>query len=84
MALLIGYRHFDLVKAPNQQFIGESIDGYRSYLAAMYHLEHDEAYRHFKGLNYPYGDKADFADIMPILTQSIKFISQNIYDSSFL
>lgn len=80
MALIIGVRHFDLLKAPNQHFIGNSMDGYRSYMAAMYHVQHDKTYRHYEGMNFPYGDRVDYTDNLPILTNSIKFISQNIVD----
>lgn len=82
MTLLIGIRHFDLIKAPNSYFIGNSTDGVRSYMAALYHIKHDTTYGHYQGMNYPYGDRVDFTDNMPILSNSIKFISQNIVDIS--
>ncbi|MEM9824106.1 MAG: hypothetical protein AAF985_23675, partial [Bacteroidota bacterium] len=82
MALLIGTRHFDLIKAPNSHFIGHSMDGYRSYMAALYHIKHDTSYGHYEGMNYPYGDRVDFTDNIPLISNGIKFISQNIVDLS--
>ena len=76
----MGFRYFDLIKAPNSHFIGNSVDGFRSYMAAMYHIEHDSTYWHYGGMNYPYGDRVDFTDNIPLLTNSVKFISQNIVD----
>ncbi|MEM8906537.1 MAG: hypothetical protein AAGD05_01720 [Bacteroidota bacterium] len=82
MVLIIGWRHFDLVKAPNQFLIDNSVDGYRSYMAALYHIKHDAHYGFYEGMNYPYGDRVDFTDNIPLLTNTLKFISQNIVDLS--
>lgn len=76
------------VKAPklftetNDWLIDDTYDGFRSYAALVYHVRHDSTYSHYEGMHYPYGDHAAFTDNLPLLANSIKFISQNIRDIS--
>ena len=80
MATLIGIKCQEVVLAPNSVLIGDSIDGFRSYMAAAYHLQHDSSYTHFAGMNHPYGDRNDFTDNLPILVNPVKFISNHFVD----
>ncbi len=82
MALLIGIRHAELLRAPNQLFIGDSYDGFRTMVAAMYHVEHDSSYSHYGGMHYPYGDGVGFVDIQPLIVNTIKFIDRHVADIS--
>ena len=80
LALIIGFKFQTIVLAPNSFILGDGTDGFRSYMAASYHLTHDSTYSHYTGMNYPYGDRNDFTDNLPILTNSVKFVSENIID----
>jgi len=71
-----------LFTEPNTWLIGDTYDGFRTYAALVYHVKHDSTYMHYEGMNYPYGDKAAFTDNLPLVANSIKFISQNISDVS--
>ncbi len=80
LAVVIGYKFQPLIWSPNSLLLGDGTDGFRSFMAASYHLTHDATYSHYTGMNYPYGDRNDFTDNLPVLTNSVKFISQNIVD----
>lgn len=80
MAIIIGIKCKKVVLSPNDYLIGNSLDGFRSYMAADYHLQHDTTFHHFSGMNHPYGDRNDYTDNLPILINSIKFISNHFTD----
>ena len=71
-----------LLTEPNSWLINDSFDGFRSYAALVYHVRHDSTYAHYEGMNYPYGDKAAFTDNLPLIANSVKFISTHITDLS--
>ena len=77
MTALLGIRHFDLLKAPNSYFIGNSLDGFRSMAANFYHIRHDSTYQHFEGMHYPYGDHPGYADTFPLLSNAVKYFFKN-------
>ena len=80
LAVVIGFKFQTIVLAPNSFILGDGADGFRSYMAASYHLAHDSTYSHYTGMNYPYGDRNDFTDNLPVLTNSVKFISNHFVD----
>ena len=82
MVLILGVRFPKLVTDPNDWVIGDSHDGFRSYAAAYFHVKHDSTYRHYEGMHYPYGDAVGFTDNLPLLANSVKFISNNFVDIS--
>jgi len=82
MVLILGVRFPKLVTAPNDWVIEDSHDGFRSYAAAYYHVKHDSTYQHYEGMHYPYGDVVGFTDNLPLFSNSIKFVSNNIVDIS--
>lgn len=77
MTLLLGVRHFDLLQSPNAYFIGDSLDGFRTMAANMYHIRHDATYDHFQGMHYPYGDHIGYADTFPLLSNAVKYFFKN-------
>lgn len=77
MTLLLGIRHAELLQAPNAYFIGDSVDGFRSMSANVYHIRHDSTYQHFMGMNYPYGDEPGYADTFPFLSNAVKYFHEN-------
>ncbi len=66
----------------NSFYFSASGDGLKAYYSALYHIEYDESYIHFEGMNYPYGEHIVFTDSQPIISFSIKFISEYIVDIS--
>lgn len=80
LAMVIGVKFQTIVVTPNSFLLGDGADGFRSYMAASYHLAHDSTYAHYTGMNYPYGDRNDFTDNLPVLTNSVKFISNHFID----
>jgi len=80
LAVVIGFKFQTIVFSPNSFLLGDGTDGFRSYMAASYHLAHDSTYSHYTGMNYPYGDRNDFTDNLPVLTNSVKFISNHFID----
>ena len=83
MALLVGMSHFQLLQSPNSYYLGDTYDGFRTMMAAQYHVKYDSSYHHFEGMHYPYGDRLSFVDAQPLLTNSLKFISQHFTDISY-
>ncbi len=82
MILILGFKFPKLVSAPNDWVIGDSHDGFRSYAAAYFHVKHDSTYQHYEGMHYPYGDAVGFTDNLPLLSNAVKFISNNVVDIS--
>ncbi|HKK75447.1 MAG TPA: hypothetical protein VJ953_10265 [Saprospiraceae bacterium] len=55
-------------------------DGFKAYTVIDYHAEYDSTYTHFQGMNYPYGDHAIPSATQPLISNTIKFISDNFID----
>ncbi len=72
----------DSVKNINHKYFAQNGDGAKDYYATFYHIKHDKSYIHSSSMNYPFGESIFFGGSQPIVSNSIKFISQNIYDIS--
>jgi len=72
----------DVLKNINHRYLAQSGDGAKDYYATFYHIKHDKSYIHSNSMNYPFGESIFFAGSQPIVSNAIKFISQNIYDIS--
>ena len=70
----------NILKNPNQIYFSSGGDGFKSYYGAMYHLNYDSTYFHFQGMNYPYGESIFFTDNQPLVTNSVKWFSNNVVD----
>ena len=57
-------------------------DGMQSYINMDYHIRVDTAYMRCNSMNYPYGEHVFFTNNQPLISNTIKFISQNIIDIS--
>jgi hypothetical protein len=57
-------------------------DGMQSYINMDYHIRVDTAYMRCNSMNYPYGEHVFFTNTQPLISNTIKFISQNIIDIS--
>ncbi len=81
-ALLLLLLHGKLLMSPNTYYVGDYNDGFKNYYSLIYHIKYDSSYSHFEGMNYPYGDQIVFADGQPLLSNALKFISENLVDLS--
>jgi hypothetical protein len=57
-------------------------DGMQSYINMDYHIRVDSSYMRCNSMNYPYGEHVFFTNTQPLISNTIKFISQNIIDIS--
>lgn len=64
-----------LLKDPNQVYFSPSGDGLKSYVGAIYHLEHDTTLFRMNAMNYPYGEMAFFTDCQPMIVNPVKVLS---------
>jgi hypothetical protein len=64
-----------LLKDPNRVFFSSNGDGLKSYVGAIYHLERDTTLFRMNAMNYPYGEMAFFTDCQPMITNSVKILS---------
>ncbi|MBN1767771.1 MAG: hypothetical protein JXR50_05765 [Prolixibacteraceae bacterium] len=64
----------------NQVYFSKHGDGFRTYYGMYYHAKYDTTYHRIEAMNYPWGEIINFTDCQPPVSNSIKFISQNIYD----
>ena len=54
----------------------------QSYINMDYHIKVDTDYMRCNSMNYPYGEHVFFTNNQPLLSNTVKFISQNIVDIS--
>jgi hypothetical protein len=80
--LCIWFRFPDYFRTPNSKVIEPWGDGYKTYMAFIYHVKYDSTYSHLQAMNYPYGEHVIPGDAQPALSNIVKFISQNIIDIS--
>jgi hypothetical protein len=57
-------------------------DGMQSYINMEYHIRFDTSYMRCNSMNYPYGEHVFFTNNQPLISNTVKFISQHIVDSS--
>jgi hypothetical protein len=57
-------------------------DGMQSYINMDYHIRVDSSYMRCNSMNYPYGEHVFFTNTQPLISNTIKFISQNIINIS--
>jgi len=80
--LVILYFFSSHLKSINHIYFSAGGDGFKSYYGSIYHLKVDSTYSKFEGMNYPYGESVFFTDNQPLLTNTVKWISNNIFDFS--
>lgn len=79
-ALCIGYWLGDIALHANSKVIEPWGDGYKAYTVVLYHVEHDTSYRHFAGMNYPYGEHVVPGAAEPLLSNPMRFIDRYLFD----
>lgn len=67
----------DIVQTPNSKVIEPWGDGYKTYLALVYHLRHDTSYNRLEAMNYPYGEHVIPGDAQPALSNTLKLLSNS-------
>ena len=80
ISLLLFLRFPDFFQSPNTMVIEPYGDGHKAYTTIFYHAKYDKSYSHFEGMNYPYGEHVVPAATQPLLSNAIKFVSNNIVD----
>ncbi len=81
MLMLIVLRFGSYLQHP-ERVIEPYGDGFKAYTTIAYHAMHDTSYTHYAGMHYPYGDHVIPSATQPIVSNTIRFISQNIVDIS--
>ncbi|MDY0200651.1 MAG: hypothetical protein RBR40_06655 [Tenuifilaceae bacterium] len=66
----------------NSTYFAADGDGLKAYYGAIYHNNYDTSYHHFNGMNYPYGENIFFTGSQPPISNTIKFIDENITECS--
>ena len=66
--------HGDVVLHPNSYLLSSDGEGARVYFVLSSHARHDSSYRHFEGMNYPYGEHLVYCDAQPIVTNTFRAI----------
>ncbi len=80
--IAIFIRFHEFFQTPNTKVIEGYGDGYKTYMAFMYHVKHDSTYSHFQGMNYPYGDHVIPSDTQPLFSNVVKWLSEQGIDLS--
>ena len=70
----------DIVFHPNDYLFSNEGDGIKNYFTYSYHIKYDKSYINFEGMNYPYGEHFLYTDCHPIISNSVKLIS-NVFPS---
>ena len=78
--LLILIRFYDNFDANRGMVISQWGDGYKAYTVIQYHVANDSTYSHYEGMNYPYGEHVIPGACQPILSNTLKFISNNLFE----
>ena len=63
-----------LLLHPNELLLTSDGDGLKSYYCFVYHLQFDETFLHFGGMNYPYGEHYLFTDGFPAIAWLIQLL----------
>jgi hypothetical protein len=74
--------HHTWLVNPNAYMFGESVDGFKNYMTAAWHVAHDSTYVLYRGMNYPYGEHAMFTDMQPIFCTGMQWWNANVSDIS--
>ena len=78
MFLSINGKFSDLLKNPNNLLLAGGGDGLKNYMTPMMHVKNDKTYNHFDSMNYPYGEHVLFTDNQPLISNTLRFIQNNI------
>jgi len=81
--LLVVVLYPDIVFNFNSHLFSVSGDGLKNYYNFIYHIKFDPGYFSFNGMNYPYGEYIFMVDNQPVFSNSLKFISNNLFDISY-
>lgn len=77
---LISIRFDEMLDFPDYKVIEPYGDGLKAYTVIYYHAKYDSTYSHYEGMNYPYGEHVVPAATQPLLSTTIKYISEHFVD----
>ncbi len=66
----------------NSTYFSGGGDGLKAYYGAVYHNYYDKNYHRLEGMNHPYGENIFFTGSQPPISNTVKFIDQNIFPCS--
>lgn len=72
----------EILKSPGNYYFDLNEQGLTHYYSAVYHAKFDKQAFRCDAMNYPFGESIAFSGSQPLLTNSIKFISNHIIDIS--
>ncbi|WMJ75615.1 hypothetical protein RCC89_21015 [Cytophagaceae bacterium ABcell3] len=58
----------------NSSYFGITGDGIQAYYATLYHLNYDDTYFQFNGMNYPYGENIFFTSGLTPISLIVKYL----------
>ncbi len=79
-SIFIWAKHGTWLRSPNAYMLGDSLDGYKNYMTAAWHVQHDSSYVHYSGMGYPFGEHVLFTNNQPIISAGIKWWSRHVFD----
>jgi hypothetical protein len=74
--LVLFFFYGNILKSPNSFVFTSWGDGMKNYYTYNQYIHHNESYINFEGLNYPYGEHFAYLDSYPVVSVSVKWISQ--------
>lgn len=75
-AFLCWLRFPDFLPHGNTRYIEPYGDGFKNYAVLEYHVAHDSSYRHYGGMNYPFGEHIVSADGQPLLANALLWVKK--------
>ena len=81
-ALILFLKEGETLAQLGQVLFGDYHDALKNYYTLLYHVQWDESYFHFSGMNYPYGEHVLFTDNQPVIANTLKFINDNLVSLS--
>ncbi len=82
LSIAISWFYFgDILLHPNDYFFQAGGDGVKNYFTPLYFIENDSGVW-FTGMNYPFGEHVVFTDNQPVLSWTLQWVDQNLFDIS--
>lgn len=83
LAIIVVFLFFGkIISDPNNFYFSADGDGFKAYYGAIYHAKYDTSAMRLDGMNYPYGEMVFYTGSQPLIVNTVKFISNHIFDIS--
>jgi hypothetical protein len=80
--IVLYFFYGNLFRSLNSICFANGGDGLQSVVNMNYHIRYDSSYLQCNSMNYPYGEHVFFTNNQPLISNTIKFISNNFTDIS--